>query len=241
MLGCVLIRRVSTWMVIRGEWEKKGELLHQRSRDRPKLTPPKLKSPTTQSSRGLGLQDSLSSQSQADQASESDERCEACALVRSGVVACGVGSWLAGAEVAVESDVVVISGPHITGRVVVPHQHIGTLDELPPPGRAHVLAAVRRAVTVVSAGDAQTQARVILSTDSPASSSHVSFHVLPQDPHCALSSTAVASWAYASHRACMIARGRQARHRCSPARTGLPGDDSQILDGSKLASDLAKK
>ena len=168
-------------MVIRREWEKQGELLHQRSLDRPKPTPPKLKSPTSQSSRGLGLQDNLSSQSPAEQASESEEGCEACAVVRSGV-ACGVGSWLTGAEVAVESDVVVISGPRITGRVIVPYQHIGALDELPPPGRAHVLAAVRRAVTIVSAGDAQTQARVILSTDSPASSSHVSFHVLPPDP-----------------------------------------------------------
>ena len=81
----------------------------------------------------------------------------------------------------VESDVVVISGPHIVGRVVVPQQHIGGLEELPMPARAQVLAAIRRAAEVVGARDPGSPARVVVSTDSPASASHVSFHVLPPD------------------------------------------------------------
>ena len=122
----------------------------------------------------------LSSPEREDQHSDDAALCEACAVARSGA-AHGVGPWLAGATVTVESDVVVISGPLIPGRVVVPHQHIGGLEELPLPRRAQVLAAIRRAAGVVGAGDPRSPARVVVSRESPASASHVCFHVLPPD------------------------------------------------------------
>jgi hypothetical protein len=126
------------------------------------------------------VQHGLSSPQRADQYSGGAGGCEACAVACSGAVS-GVGAWLSGAEVTVESDVVVISGPRIAGRVVVPHEHIGSLEELPLPRRALVLAAIRRVAAVVGAGDPRALTRVVVSTDSPASASHVCFHVLPTD------------------------------------------------------------
>lgn len=123
----------------------------------------------------------LSSPEREDQQSDDAGPCEACAVASSGA-ARGVGPWLAGATVTVESDVVVISGPLIPGRVVVPHQHVGGLEELPLPRRAQVLAAIRRAAGVVGGRDPRSPARVVVSTESPASASHVCFHVLPPDP-----------------------------------------------------------
>ncbi len=122
----------------------------------------------------------LSSPEREDQHSDDAALCEACALARSGA-AQGVGPWLAGATVTVESDVVVISGPLLPGRVVLPHQHIGGLEELPLPRRAQVLAAIRRAAGVVGEGDPRSPARVVVSRESPASAAHVCFHVLPPD------------------------------------------------------------
>jgi hypothetical protein len=123
----------------------------------------------------------LSSPQPVDQPSAHAERCEACDVVRSGVP-CGVGTSLAGAEATVDSDVVVIRGPHITGLLVIPCQHVGGLEELLPPARAHVLAAIRRAVTAVAAAECPSPARVLVSTESPASSTHLCFHVVPPDP-----------------------------------------------------------
>jgi hypothetical protein len=130
--------------------------------------------------RGLRVQHGLGSPQRADQHTTDAGRCEACAVARSGV-ARGVGEWHADATVTVEADVVVISGPRIAGRMVVPHQHVGGLEELPLPRRAQVLAAIRRAAAVVGAGDPRSPARVVVSTESPASASHVCFHVLPPD------------------------------------------------------------
>ena len=126
------------------------------------------------------MQQGLGSPQHADQHSSDAERCEACAVARSGAAG-GIGSWLAGATVTVDTDVVVISGPRIAGQVIVPRQHIGGLEELPLPRRAQVLAAIRRAAAVVGAGEPRSPARVVVSTDSPASASHVCFHVLPPD------------------------------------------------------------
>ncbi len=126
------------------------------------------------------MQHGLGSPQRTGQHSADTGRCEACAVARSGA-ARGVGPWLAGATVTVEADVVVISGPQIPGRVVVPHQHIGGLEELPLPRRAQVLAAIRRAAGEVGAGNPGSPVRVVVSTDSPASASHVCFHVLPPD------------------------------------------------------------
>jgi hypothetical protein len=116
----------------------------------------------------------------AGQRSSDAERCEACAVARSGAAG-GVGSWLAGATVTVDTDVVVISGPRIAGQVIVPRQHIGGLEELPPPRRAQVLAAIRRAAAAVGTEEPRSPARVVVSTGPPASASHVCFHVLPSD------------------------------------------------------------
>jgi diadenosine tetraphosphate (Ap4A) HIT family hydrolase len=65
--------------------------------------------------------------------------------------------------------------------VIVPREHIGGLEELSLPRRAQVLAAIRRAAAVVGTGEPGSPARVVVSTDSPASASHVCFHVLPPD------------------------------------------------------------
>lgn len=126
------------------------------------------------------MQEEVGSPQHADQHSGDAERCEACAVARS-EGAGGVGAWLAGATVTVDPDVVVISGPQIAGQLIVPRQHIGGLEELPLPRRAQVLAAIRRAATTVGAGEVQSRSRVVVSTDSPASASHVCFLVLPSD------------------------------------------------------------
>ncbi len=126
------------------------------------------------------MQHGLAPPERADQYSADAGACEACAVARSGA-ACGVGPWLDGATLTVETDVVVISGPQIAGRMIVPHQHIRGLEELPLPGRAQVLAAIRRAAGMLGAGDPWSPARVVVSTESPASVSHVCFHVLPPD------------------------------------------------------------
>ena len=126
------------------------------------------------------MQQEVGSPQHADQHSSDAERCEACAVVRSG----GAGNvvpWLAGATVTVDTDVAVIIGPGIAGQVIVPRQHIGGLEELSLARRAQVLAAIRRAAAVVGAGEPRSPARVVVSTDSPASVSHVCFHVLPSD------------------------------------------------------------
>jgi len=164
MHGCVLIGRSRAWTVIRG-----SEIIVAQPS-------PQLTSPAVRPLRGLGVQ-GVGSPQHPDQHAE---RCEACALARSGA-ASGVGSRLAGATVTVGTDVVVISGPQIAGRVIVPRQHIGGLEELSLPRRAQVLAAIRRAAAVVGTGEPQTPARVVASTDSPGSASHVCFHVLPPD------------------------------------------------------------
>ena len=126
------------------------------------------------------MQQEVGSPQHADEHSSEAERCEACAVARSGATG-DVGSWLAGATVTVDTDVVVISGPRIAGQVIVPRQHVGGLEELSLPRRAHVLAAIRRATAAVGAGEPRSPARVVVSTDSPASASHVCFHVLPSD------------------------------------------------------------
>ncbi len=126
------------------------------------------------------MQQEVGSPQAPDRHSSDAERCEACAVARSGAAG-GIGSWLAGATVTVGTDVVVISGPRIAGQLIVPRQHIGGLEELPLPRRAQVLAAIRRAAAAVGAGEPQSPSRVVVSTDSPASASHVCFQVLPSD------------------------------------------------------------
>ena len=51
-----------------------------------------------------------------------------------------------------------ISGPRITGQLIVPRQHIGGLEELSLPRRAQVLAAIRRATAAVGSGSTSVTA-----------------------------------------------------------------------------------
>ncbi len=76
-----------------------------------------------------------------------------------------------------DEEAVVISEPGLNGLVVVPRRHIGGLDELSIPRRAHVLAALRRAARSVRY--ANPRSRVIVTTNLPASQGHVCFQVLP--------------------------------------------------------------
>jgi len=126
------------------------------------------------------VQEEVGSPQHADQHSSDAERCEACAVARSGAAG-GVGAWLAGATVTVDTDVVVVSGPPIAGQLIVPRQHIGGLEELPLPRRAQVLAAIRRAAAAVGGREPRSPAQVVVTTDPPASAAHVCFHVLPSD------------------------------------------------------------
>ena len=151
----------------------RGSRMHQRTPS------PPLISPVVQPLRGR-VQEEVGSPEHGDRHSNDAEQCEACAVARSGAAG-SVGPWLADATVTVDTEVAVISGPWIAGQVIVPRQHIGGLEELSLPRRAQVLAAIRRAAAGVSAGEPGSPARVIVSTDSPASVSHVCFHVLPSD------------------------------------------------------------
>src|SRR5271157_2694552 len=79
----------------------------------------------------------------------------------------------------IDEDVVVISGLELDGLVVVPRQHVGGLDELSDLGRAHVLAALRRATRSVLKRDSGSATTVVMITDAPASEGHACFQVLP--------------------------------------------------------------
>jgi hypothetical protein len=127
-----------------------------------------------------GVQQEVGSPQHADEGPSDAEPCEACDVARSGVAG-GTGSSLADATVTVGTDVVVISGPPIGGQLIVPRQHIGGLEELSLPQRAQVLAAIRRATAAVGAGEHEPAPRVLVSTDSPASASHVCFLVARSD------------------------------------------------------------
>ena len=108
------------------------------------------------------------------------EPCEACELVRS-ESSRGTSTWLTGTTVVAQADVLVISGPGIAGQIVLPRDHVGSLEELAIPRRAQVLAAIRAATTTVAPKGSEP-ARVVASKDPPASASHLCFRVLPPDP-----------------------------------------------------------
>jgi hypothetical protein len=117
------------------------------------------------------VQQGVGSPEEADEHSSDADPCEACAVARSGAAG-GTGSWLEGATVTTGTDVV---------EIIVPREHVGGLEELPLPRRAQVLAAIRRAAAAVSTGEPPPPPQVVVSTDSPASASHVCFLVLPAD------------------------------------------------------------
>lgn len=106
--------------------------------------------------------------------------CRSCAIAR-WVAGQGTRPVAAYVAEAVDEEAVVISGPGLDGLVVVPRQHISGLEELPIPRRAHVLAALRRAIRSVRDRNPRSTSRVVVMTDPPASRGHVCFQVLPND------------------------------------------------------------
>ena len=99
---------------------------------------------------------------------------------------CAIAQWAAGASTRkvaayvaedIDEDVVVISAPELDGLVVVPRQHVCGLEELSILGRAHVLAALRRATQSVRKRNPGSATTVVVMTDPPASEGHVCFHV----------------------------------------------------------------
>ena len=82
----------------------------------------------------------------------------------------------------VEDDIMTISGPALDGLLVIPRQHVAGLEELAPRHRAHVLAALRRALQKVQERNPESVPRVVVPTDPPASEAHVCFQVVPSVP-----------------------------------------------------------
>ena len=105
-----------------------------------------------------------------------------------GCKSCAIVQWvdslstLAGAAYNAETDnedaVVVVDHQH-AGLVVIPRQCVSGLEELPPLGRARVLAALRRATLLIRNENPGTTSRIVATTDSSAPAGHVSFQVLP--------------------------------------------------------------
>lgn len=106
--------------------------------------------------------------------------CRSCAITQCAADH-GKGSVTDYVAEDVDEDVVVISRPEDDGLVVVPSQHIGGLGELPDSARAHVLAAIRRAIRSVRARNPGSTIRLVVIND-PASEGHVCFHVMPGSP-----------------------------------------------------------
>ena len=73
--------------------------------------------------------------------------------------------------------VVIASRAGIDGLLVVPRQHVNSLEELSIPGRGLLLATLRRATQLVRGGKPGSSIRVVVSTFVPASPGHVCFHV----------------------------------------------------------------
>ena len=79
----------------------------------------------------------------------------------------------------IDDDVVTISGPALDGLLVVPCAHVAGLDELSSDVRAHVLAALRRALNVVQERNPESVPRVEVTTEPLTSEAHVGFLVVP--------------------------------------------------------------
>jgi hypothetical protein len=79
----------------------------------------------------------------------------------------------------VEEEAVVIRRHTLSGLIVLPREHVGSLEELSVVSRAHVLAIVRRASLSVQERNFGSATRVVEMSDPPASEGHVCFHVIP--------------------------------------------------------------
>jgi hypothetical protein len=112
-----------------------------------------------------------------DQGMSSGGECLSCAIAQqlAGDDRRGVPAYV---SEDIDEDVVVISGPELDGLVVLPRQHVGGLEEMSDLGRAHVLAALRRATRSVLERNPGSQTTVVVMIDPPASKGHACFHVL---------------------------------------------------------------
>jgi diadenosine tetraphosphate (Ap4A) HIT family hydrolase len=81
----------------------------------------------------------------------------------------------------VDEDVVVLSAPGLVGLVAIPRHHVNGLEELTPPQRARLLAALRRASVSIGEAYHGSVPRVVVTTDPPASDGHVGFQVVPRN------------------------------------------------------------
>jgi len=104
-----------------------------------------------------------------------DESCRSCAILRS--VANGEETRYA-IETA-NDQAVVLSGPELTGLLVLPKQCVGGIEELSPVHRAEVLAAVRLATRLVREGNLGLASRIVVMNDSTKAAGHVTFEVVP--------------------------------------------------------------
>ena len=112
------------------------------------------------------------------------EPCQTCAVAhqlagQSTSGGAGCVAKVVDEDAVVVEDAVVMSGPQLGGLIVLPRRHVSGLEELPPPRRARVLAALRHATRLVRDANQGAASRVVVMTDPPASVGHVCFHVLP--------------------------------------------------------------
>lgn len=107
---------------------------------------------------------------------------------------CYLAQWASGGPSVtsveyVDEDVVVISDTEVSGLVVLPRRHIGSLEMLPPHDRANVLAVLRRATRSVSEGSAPSSARIAVLDDPSASQGHLCLYVAPAAAESAMDSS----------------------------------------------------
>jgi hypothetical protein len=105
------------------------------------------------------------------------EGCRSCAIVQwvDSLSTLAEAAYNAGID---NEDAVVFVDPQQAGLVVIPRQCVSGLEELPPLGRARVLAAIRRATLLLRDENPGTTSRIVAKTDSLATTGHVSFQVL---------------------------------------------------------------
>jgi hypothetical protein len=109
------------------------------------------------------------------------EGCRSCAILQS-VASRQLGEESPYVVEATNEGAVVLSGPELTGLVVLPRECVGGIEELSPPHRAEVLAAVRLATRLVREGCSGTDSRIVVKNDSSDAAGHVSFEVVPDAP-----------------------------------------------------------
>ena len=131
------------------------------------------------------------------------ESCRCCAILRS-VANQGPDEGTHYAIETANDQAVVLSGPELTGLLVLPRQCVGGIEELSPAHRAEVLAAVRLATRLVRDGNSGLDSRIVVMNDSTKAAGHVTFEVVPDvgtnsaaapplsPTHCTLPDTAIA-------------------------------------------------